>query len=231
MSGRRVLITGGTRGIGAEIAGRLLDAGMEVFVLARKAASATGGATVVEYDLRNTEELPSLLDRLPPLDVLVNNAGIMHGCKGEAYTEAMRKEILSVNLEAPVLLMQHVGARMAARGEGRIVNVGSLAGQIGHPDVWYGVSKAGLLNATKTFACEYGPSGVIINAVAPGPVETEMLATIPAARKEEIVRRVFARRFARPSEVAEVVRWLAIDAPEYLNGVCIGLSNGAFLGG
>lgn len=117
---------------------------------------------------------------------------------------------------------------MVANGSGRIVNNASIAGEIGHPDVWYGITKAGMINMTKSFAKIFGPSGVVVNAVAAGPVETDMLNVIPEARKAAIKQAVYTGRFAQPSEVADTIFWLATDCPEYINGTCIDINNGAF---
>lgn len=107
------------------------------------------------------------------------------------------------------------------------MNNASLAGQTGHPDVWYGISKAGLLNMTKSFARIFAGK-IVVNAVAPGPAETDMLASIPEPRKEGVLRSVYSGRFARPDEVAQAIVWLAMDSPEYVNGTCIDLNNGSF---
>jgi 3-oxoacyl-[acyl-carrier protein] reductase len=117
---------------------------------------------------------------------------------------------------------------MIRRGRGRIVNNASIAGQIGHPDVWYGISKAGLINATKSFAKLLGPHGIVINAVAPGPVETDMLDVIPEPRKKAIKQAVYTGRFAHADEVAKAMFWLGTDSPDYINGICIDINNGAF---
>jgi 3-oxoacyl-[acyl-carrier protein] reductase len=117
---------------------------------------------------------------------------------------------------------------MIQKKQGRIVNNASIAGQIGHPDIWYGITKAGLINATKSFAKLLGPHGIIVNAVAAGPVETDMMQSIPEARKEAILKSVYSGRFAQPIEVAQTILWLATDSPAYINGTCVDINNGAF---
>jgi len=102
-----------------------------------------------------------------------------------------------------------------------------LLQQIGHPDVWYGVSKAGLINATKSFAKIFDGK-VIINAVAPSPVETDMLETIPLERREAFLKTVVTGRFATVEEVAETIFWLATSSPEYINGTTVDINNGSF---
>ena len=112
---------------------------------------------------------------------------------------------------------------------GRVINIASVAGFGGHPDVWYGASKGAILNMTKSLAKLYGPQGVLINAVAPGPTKTAMFDQLPQSRIDEFNRLVFARRFAEPDEIAKVIEWLALDAPEYVNGACIDAASGGYL--
>ena len=94
---------------------------------------------------------------------------------------------------------------MLERKSGRIVSVASVAGQIGHPDIWYGASKAGLINATKSFAKIFAPSGVVINAVAPGPTLTDMMSVIPEDRKKYMKSNTYTNRFASPAEIAKTI--------------------------
>jgi len=117
---------------------------------------------------------------------------------------------------------------MISKGWGRIVNNASIAGHIGHPDIWYGATKAGLINMTKSFAKILGGDGIVVNAVAAGPVETDMLHVIPIERRTAIKNTVYTGRFAQPQEVSDTMFWLATDCPEYINGTCIDINNGAF---
>jgi 3-oxoacyl-[acyl-carrier protein] reductase len=118
---------------------------------------------------------------------------------------------------------------MIQRKSGRIVNNASIAGQIGHPDIWYGITKAGLINATKSYAKILGAEGILVNAVAASPTETDMLATIPEARKATFKQSVISNRFATPQEVAAAIGWLGTESPEYINGICIDINNGSFM--
>jgi len=229
---KTVLITGGNKGIGLDTSKLFVDAGYAVVVLARdfKNFPLQGNPAVqsVEYDLADIEGIPQLMTSLPPIDVLVNNAGIMYALPHDGYPAEKVEQILNVNMKAPVALITEVSKNMVAKGAGRIVNNSSIAGEIGHPDIWYGITKAGMINITKSFAKILGPQGVVVNAVAPGPAETEMLATIPEPRKKAIKSAVYTGRFAYPQEVARAMFWLATDCPEYINGTCIDINNGAF---
>jgi len=228
----RALVTGANRGIGLEAAKMLLEKGYTVVIVARgfKMLDPALGEqfTKVAFDLTDIEGIPALLQSIGPVDALINNAGMMLSLPFDAYPEDKVRQILRLNLEAPIALMREAGKAMAAAGSGRIVNNASIAAHTGHPDVWYGATKAGLLNATKSFASILGPKGVIINAVSAGPVETDMLATIPEARKAAIKSRVIAGRFAHADEVAKTMVWLATESPEYINGASIDINSGAF---
>ena len=160
--------------------------------------------------------------------MLINNAGVMYSLPYDNYPQQQVDTLLKLNIEAPVALIREVSRSMIEKQQGRIVNNASIAGHIGHPDVWYGISKAGLINATKSFAKLLGGHGIVLNAVAPGPVETQMLNVIPEPRKQAIKQAVYSGRFALPQEVAQTIFWLGTDSPEYINGTCIDINNGAF---
>jgi 3-oxoacyl-[acyl-carrier protein] reductase len=227
---KHVLITGGNKGIGLETTKMMLQLGYKVTVVARDGSTVKGleNCDFIEYDLRNIGGIATLVESLGRIDVLINNSGIMNTCPYYDYPDKDKENLLKTNLEAPVELMIAVSKQMVLHKAGRIVNNASIAGQIGHPDIWYGISKAGLINATKSFAKLLGPQGIQVNAVAPGPVETDMLGTIPDFRKEAVLRSVYTARFAHADEVAKAMVWLATDCPTYINGICIDINNGAF---
>ena len=146
----------------------------------------------------------------------------------DAIPDAHRREIMAVNVEAPVALMRALAPQMMARKSGRIVNVGSVAAFTGHPDLWYGASKAALLNVTKSFAGWLGPHGVLVNAVAPGPTQTDMYEQLPQSRKDGVMRSVYSGRVCRPDEVAQAILWLGSACPEYVNGATLDVNNGSY---
>ena len=226
---KHVLITGGNKGIGLEVTRQLLDLGFAVTVLARDLSPIEDlNCRGIKFDLHNIKDIANVVSSIDDIDILINNAGIMNTCRYHDYPEGKKMEMLKINIEAPVELMTCVSKKMIEKKQGRIVNVASIAGEIGHPDIWYGITKAGLINATKSFAKELGPHGIIVNAVAPGPVDTDMMNSIPKERQESILRNVYSGRFARPEEVAQAIVWLATDCPSYINGTCIDINNGAF---
>ena len=228
-----VVITGSSKGIGLETARLFAQAGHRVTGIARHESAdvlfGLPGNKEILFDLEDIEAIPSLAAQAGPADVLINNAGLMLGIGPDAYTAKMREQVMRLNLEAPVALMQAFAPAMMERKKGRIVNNASIAGQIGHPDVWYGISKAGLLNATKSFALLLGPKGIQVNAVAPSPVDTDMLEKIPLARREKFLASTCEGRFASALEIAQALYWLGSEAPAYMNGACLDLNSGSYL--
>ncbi len=232
MAKKTVLITGGNKGIGLEITRLFLDKNHTVIVVARDFTGfpfdQNPSVQKLQSDLTQIEKIPELISEMGEINILINNAGIMHTRAYDDYPQEKINSILKVNIEAPVALIREVAKTMIPNGGGRIVNNASIAGEIGHPDIWYGITKAGLINATKSFAKLLGCKGIVINAVAAGPVETDLLEKIPEERKQALKNIVFSNRFAWPNEVAETIVWLATKSPEYINGTCIDINNGAF---
>jgi len=229
---KTALVTGGNKGIGLEVTRQLVELGYKVFVVARtfddNALLHSKNVIKKPFDLTQVDQIPQLVSDIGDVDVLVNNAGLMHSIPVDDYPQDKLNQILKLNIEAPVALMRETSKGMIKKGSGRMVNTASVAGQIGHSDVWYGITKAGLINATKSFAKLLGSNGIVVNAVAPGPVETDMLDVIPEVRKQVVKNSVFTGRFATPEEVAKAIVWLATDCPEYINGTCIDINNGSF---
>ncbi len=222
-----VLITGAGRGIGYATAFAFAEAGFDVLSLDRHFPSDVIGRRI-DFDLRSLAEIPSLIASLGPLDTLVNNAAILYCEPYLQIPDEHRREILTVNLEAPSALIAALAPQIKARGSGRIVNVASVSAFTGHPDLWYGVSKAGLLNLTKSWARELGPHGGLVNAVAPGPTATNMYEQLPLSRKDAVLRSVYTGRVCTPAEVAASILWLGSASPQYVNGTTLDVNNGSY---
>ena len=227
----RALITGAARGIGEETARAFLGAGWTVLGLDKDFSNfdlKDAGFERLDYDLTNLAGIASMIDGLGEIDTLVNNAGTLYCEPYNAIPEAHQREILAVNLEAPIALMRALAPQMRARKSGRIVNVGSVAAFTGHPDLWYGATKAALLNVTKSFAGWLGRDGILVNAVAPGPTLTAMYEQLPQSRKDGVMRSVYSGRACTPQEVAQAILWLGSASPEYMNGTTLDVNNGAY---
>jgi 3-oxoacyl-[acyl-carrier protein] reductase len=224
-----VLVTGAGRGIGLATARAFVKSGWRVLALDKDFSTFDlEEAERLEFDLRNLDRIPELLEDQGEIHALVNNAGVLYCDPYDVIPEAHKREILTVNLEAPAKLIECISIQMKRRKAGRIVNVGSVAAFTGHPDLWYGITKAGILNLTKAWARELGPHGVLVNAVAPGPTQTAMYDQLPQSRKDGVMRSVYSGRVCAPEEVAAAILWLGASCPEYVNGTTLDVNNGSY---
>ena len=225
------LVTGAARGIGRASAEALAQAGVTVIGLDREFAKSELASSVrrLPFDLTALEEIQPLVDSLGELDILVNNAGVQNAVSIDRYSDEARSRILRINLEAPVELIRAASRQMIARKSGRIVSLASVAAYTAHTDLWYGVTKAGVVSFTRSFASYLGPHGIQVNAVAPGPIDTALLDRAQPERVEQLMKQVYTRRKGRPAEVAEAIRWLALEAPPIVNGAVLDITDGCFL--
>ena len=222
-----VLVTGAGRGIGLATAKAFLQEGWKVFSLDKAFAEEAAGKRV-DYDLTDLAGIPKLVSSLGQIDTLVNNAGVLYCDAYDAIPEEHIEEIVTVNLRAPVALIEALAPQMRKRKSGRIVNLGSVAAFTGHPDLWYGATKAGLLNITKSYASHLGKDGILVNAVAPGPTLTPMYEQLPQSRKDGVMRSVHAGRACTPEEVAQVILWLGTSSPAYMSGSTVDVNSGSY---
>lgn len=249
LDGKRTLITGATKGIGADIARAFASAGAKLVLsgrdeaeldTARTALTDEFGADVrtVAADLAAGDGPAQLADAAGAafggLDVLVNNAGISHTRSVVDTDPALFDETIAVNLRAPALLAAAVGSTMVAGGTGgSIINVASAAALAPLAEHYaYCASKAALIMATKVLALELGPHGVRANSVCPTVVLTEMGQRVWGAEEKAapMLARIPLGRFAVPHEVSDAVVWLASDAASMVNGVDIPVDGGYTMG-
>jgi NAD(P)-dependent dehydrogenase (short-subunit alcohol dehydrogenase family) len=233
LSGRIALVTGATSGIGRETAIRLAREGAEVIVHGRDAgrgeqvvaeiAQAGGKARCITADLSDPAEIRRLADEAGEVDVLVNNAGFSWFGPTADLDVATYDALFDANVRAPYFLVAALAPRMAANGGGCIVNLASMAGTVGLAGgAAYGGTKATLTAMTRAWAAEFSPSGVRVNAVAPGPVFT---AADPA-RIEALGATTLLGRAARADEIAEVITFLASPAAAYITGTTVAVDGG-----
>lgn len=238
MSAATVLITGASRGIGRAIAARMLEDGYRVVNFSRGApAELLPGETFVSVDLSDSAQTSrAVADLAAERQVLhlVNNAGMIQVADIEQVSEQAMRDTLAVNLIAPLLLLQGLLPAMRSKGYGRVVNVGSRAA-LGKPGrTAYGASKAGLVGMTRTWALELAASGITVNAVAPGPVATELFNQSNPPdhpRTRELAASIPAGRIGHPADVAHAVAMLLDARAGFITGqtlyVCGGLTVGA----
>ena len=211
-----VLITGGSRGIGAA-AVRLFSArGERVWFLyekndaAAQAVSAETGATGLRCDVADPAQVASTLAALPAIDLLINNAGIAHYGLINQITPEQWRRIFAVHVDGAFHCIRAVLPGMLQKQSGCILNVASMWGQVGAScEVAYSAAKGALLAMTKALAQELGPSGIRVNAVAPGVIQTDMCAEIAPEILEELRMQTPIERLGRPEDVAQAMAYLA----------------------
>jgi NAD(P)-dependent dehydrogenase (short-subunit alcohol dehydrogenase family) len=234
LEGLSALVTGATSGIGRAAAEELGRRGAEVVVHGRDpvrgtAVAATitaegGTARFVAADLSDPAQLDDLAGHADAVDVLVNNAGFSWFGPTADLDVATFDRLFAANVRAPYFLVGALAPKMAARGSGSIVNIASMAGQIGLAGgAAYGATKATLASMTRSWAAEFSPSGVRVNAIAAGPVLT---AGATSERTEALGATTLLSRAAQPGEIAEVVAFLASPKASYITGAVIAADGG-----
>jgi 3-oxoacyl-[acyl-carrier protein] reductase len=236
---RVALVSGGSRGIGFAVAEELAAAGARVAVTARaedravQAAEALGGAGGRGYgcDVTDGEACTVLVERvdedLGPVDILVNNAGITRDNILVRLKDEDWDAVLDTNLRGAFHMMRSVARGMMKRRGGRIVNIASVVGLTGNRgQANYAASKAGLVGLTKSVAQELASRDVLVNAVAPGFVETEMTASLSEDARNTLFERIPLGRFGQPSDVAGAVRFLVGPAASYITGQVLVVDGG-----
>jgi len=235
--GKTALVTGATAGIGYAIALELARQGAEVVVHGRNAERGakavqqienTGGtARFVAADLSDADDVRRLAAQAGDVDILVNNAGIYEFAGTFDTDDADFDAHFDTNLRAPYILVQKLVPGMIERGHGSVVNISTIAAGTPSADAGiYGASKAALDLLTKVWADEFGGAGVRVNAIAPGPIETEGTSEM-AEIVEGLGRTRALHRIGEPEEIAQAVAFIASPAASYINGVVLPVDGGA----
>jgi len=218
MNGRTALVTGASRGIGLSIANRLRSAGAKILVPNRSELDLLSNASIDTY-------LTSLKE---PVDILINNAGINHLAAGTEIIDRDIEDTFQVNLTAPMRLIRGLAPQMIARRYGRIVNISSIWSVVSKQHrVTYSASKSGLNGMTRTLAVELAPFNILVNALAPGFVNTELTRQNNSEEELEGIRKsIPMQRLAEPDEIAEAVFFLCSEKNTYITGQVIVIDGG-----
>jgi len=239
LADRVAIVTGGAQGIGEACVRRFAREGAKVVIAdldaqRGKALADEMGATFMSCDVGDKFQVDAVVARSVELhgriDILVNNAGILRAADFLDVTEADFDAVLRVNIKGAFLMGQAVAREMAGAGSGSIINMSSINATVAIPTIAsYNVSKGGINQLTRVMALALADKGVRVNAVAPGTIATEMAAKAVLATEEarvKVMSRTPMRRLGEPSEIADVVAWLASDASSYVTGEIVVVDGG-----
>lgn len=234
------VVTGASRGIGRAIAQEFAKLGATVVVnyassskaaeeLVSEITAAGGNAVALQADVSKEEQVDSLvktvLEKFNQIDILVNNAGITRDTLLLRMKPEDWQAVINLNLTGVYLCTRAVSKGMLKKRSGRIINIASVAGQMGNPgQANYSAAKAGVIGLTKTLAKEFASRGITVNAVSPGFIDTDMTSEI---QSEEILKAIPLGRYGKPEEIAGMVRFLAADnAAAYITGQTFNVDGG-----
>jgi NAD(P)-dependent dehydrogenase (short-subunit alcohol dehydrogenase family) len=245
LDGRVALVTGGSRGLGLQMAEALGEMGCKVAITARKAdelaqAQAHLEAMGIEVltvvsDLQHSEQIPGLVDqvlaRYGQIDILVNNAGATWGAPAEDYPDAAWHKVMNLNVTAPFFLSREVGKRsMIPRQQGKIINIASVAGLKGSANgvhtIAYNTSKAAAINFTRTLAAEWGRYNINVNAICPGFFPSKMSAGLLEKVQDAVIARAPLHRIGGEEDLKGSVVFLASEASRHITGQYLAVDGG-----
>lgn len=234
---KNVLISGGSRGIGAACVEAFARAGYSVAFIYNKSESEADtlarqtGAHAIRADISSPADAARAVSEaqnlLGGIDILVNNAGVSHIGLFTEMTDAEWRNIIDTNLSGAFYLSREAAGGMIARHWGRIINVGSMWGKTGAScEVAYSASKAGLRGMTQAMAKELAPSGITVNCVEPGVIDTQMNAALSDEVKRALAEETPMLRFGKAEEVAAAVLFFASESAAFITGQCLGVDGG-----
>ena len=234
---RKVIITGGARGIGAALVRHFADMGDSVAFIYRSSDEAAGelseetGAFAVKADISIAAEanwaVEKCIAQLGGVDILVNNAGIAQIKLFDTLTDEDWRRMLDTNLSGAFYATRAAVKKMLSNHFGRVINIGSMWGKTGAAcEVHYSASKAGLRGFTMALAKEVGPSGITVNCVEPGVIATEMNASLDADTVKALCDDTPLMRIGMPEDVASLALFLASEGASFITGPCIGVDGG-----
>ncbi|RDI30997.1 SDR family NAD(P)-dependent oxidoreductase [Lentzea flaviverrucosa] len=241
LAGKKALVTGATSGIGRSIAVKLAEAGATVYLTGRRAElgketvalieQAGGTGHFIVSDVASVDDVRKLAEEVGDVDVLVNNAGIFPFSPTTEQSVDVYQQVFDVNVRGTYFLTAALAPAMVAKGGGSIVNVSSIAAVVGTPvGSVYNASKAAMDALTRSWATEFGPAGVRVNSVAPGPVATEKALAEAGEVFDAIAKDLPLQRVGQPDEIAEAVLFLASEKASFITGSVI-TADGGYVAG
>ena len=230
---RTVVITGGSRGIGAAAVRRFASEGDQVYFLYEKntelakALEQETGAVGIRCDVSDEEAVNAAFRQIGAVDVLVNNAGILDYNPINWVSAETFRRVMDVNVTGMFLCCKAALSGMLQNQKGAIVNVSSMWGRVGSScEVAYSTSKAAVIGMTKALAKELGPSGIRVNAVAPGVIQTDMVKNVAPEVMEELRQETPLEQLGRPEQVADAIWYLASEQASFVTGTLLDVSGG-----
>ena len=237
VNGKRILISGGSRGIGKALCERFSEKGAKVAFIyksndeAAKEVAANTGALALKADISISSEALAAVNKayeyLGGFDVLINNAGVSQIKLFTDFSDEDFSKIINTNLSGTFYLSREVARYMIREQSGRIINVGSMWGKCGAScEVPYSASKAAIRGMTMALAKELGPSSITVNCIEPGLIATEMNSSLDDSTVKELCESTPLMRIGTPDDVASLALFLASDSASFITGQCIGVDGG-----
>ncbi|MDZ4763963.1 MAG: SDR family NAD(P)-dependent oxidoreductase [Chloroflexota bacterium] len=239
---RTVIVTGAARGIGAATARRMVEEGARVAIVdidmdeAQQVATEIGSsAYAFQCDVSQPSAVETLVrdvvKQFGGVDILVNNAGICPRVSIEEMTESLFDKLININLKSVFFLSRAAAEAMKEHKWGRIVNLSSTGGRVGgiYNATVYGATKAGILAMTKSFARHYAPYNILVNAVAPGAVETRMMTVLADDTLQGVINNAPLKRLADPTEIANTIVFLSSEQASWMTGATLDVNGGTLM--
>lgn len=235
---KTALITGASRGIGKATAKVFSEAGYRVIINyknsegeAKMLCEKLPHAYLYRADVSNSAQVKAMFDYAEKsfggVDVLVNNAGISHIGVFQLMIDSEIENLISTNLTSAILCSKYAVRNMVPKKSGNIINISSMWGEVGAScEVVYSASKAGIIGLTKALAKEVGQSGIRVNCISPGVINTDMNKELDKETISELINDIPIRRLGTPEEIAKIALFLASEDSSYLNGITIGANGG-----